>query len=200
MRPPAAPSPQPLLQLAASGSCDPNAAYDPDRPCRPTPPVSANVQLASAGGCDPNLAFDPDNPCHAPANGHATLSSFSAPPASAPRSFAYDRPPVARYRHAAAAPAGREGSHLLAMPDRDWGIQVGAFASPALAHAVAEAARSQAPGQLRAAAIALPPIANSGSVLYRARLVNLSASAAENACTNLNRRQLPCVVVEPNRS
>ncbi len=181
MRLPAVPSPQPLLRLAASGSCDPNAAYDRDRPCRPTPPVSANVQLASAGGCDPNLAFDPDNPCHPP------------------RSFADDRPPVARYRQAAAAPAGGQGSRLLSIPDRDWGIQVGAFASPALAHAVAEAARTQAPGQLRAAAIALPPIAGDGSVLYRARLVNLSASAAENACTNLNRRQLPCVVVQPNR-
>lgn len=201
-RPTAEPSPQPVLQLAASGSCDPNAAYDPDRPCRPTPPVSANVQLASAEGCDPNAAFDPDNPCHAPApvNGRAASSSYPAQPASAPRPFTGAHSPMARYRQAAAAPAGGGGSHLLAMPDRDWGIQVGAFASPALAHAVAEAARTQAPGQLRAAAVALPPIANDGSVLYRARLVHLSASAAENACTNLNRRQLPCVVVQPNRS
>ena len=87
--------------------------------------------------------------------------------------------------------------HQLAIPDREWGIQVGAFASPALARAVAEGARTEAPGQLHAAAITLPPVASGGAVLYRARLVNLSASAAANACTNLNRRQLPCVVVQP---
>ncbi len=89
---------------------------------------------------------------------------------------------------------------MLAIPDRDWAIQVGAFANPRLARAVAENARTQAPGQLRAAALALPPTPNGGSVLYRARLVNLSASAASDACWRLNQHQLPCVVVQPDRS
>ncbi|HEY2540481.1 MAG TPA: lytic transglycosylase domain-containing protein [Stellaceae bacterium] len=196
----AARPPQALIRPSASGGCDPNAAYDLDNPCRQIAPISSNIQLASAGGCDPNAAFDPDHPCRRPAS---ALADVSLPPTIAPSASAIsgaDRYPAEPVPHSARAVAISAGSHLLAMPDRDWGIQVGAFASPALAHAVAEAARSQAPGQLRAAAIALPPIANSGSVLYRARLVNLSASAAENACTNLNRRQLPCVVVEPNRS
>jgi hypothetical protein len=70
-----------------------------------------------------------------------------------------------------------------------------------LARAVAEGARTQAPDQLRSAALALQPTAPFGhSVLYRARLVHLSASAASNACTHLNRHQLPCVVVPPTRS
>ena len=43
--------------------------------------------------------------------------------------------------------------HVLAIPTRDWAIQVGAFANPALARAVAEGARAQAPDQLRSAAI-----------------------------------------------
>ena len=90
--------------------------------------------------------------------------------------------------------------HLLAIPTRDWGIQVGAFANPGLARAVAEGARAQAPDQLRTAAVALPTTPNGGSVLYRARLVNLSSSAASNACWHLNQRQLPCVVVQPSRS
>jgi hypothetical protein len=96
--------------------------------------------------------------------------------------------------------AGGTGPHLLAIPDRDWAIQVGAFANPGLARAVAEGARAEAPDQLRAAALALPPTPNAGSVLYRARLVHLSASAASDACWRLNQRQLPCVVVQPNRS
>ena len=179
----AAAPPRPLLQLAAASGCDPDAAYDPDHPCRPAPPVSPDIQLASVEDCDPNAAFDPANPCHGPA--------------AAPQTFADDRPVAARYRPA--VPAGGGGAHVLAIPERDWGIQVGAFASPALARAVAEGARTEAPGQLRAAAIALPPIADRGAMLYRARLVHLSASAAADACTNLNRRQLPCVVVQPNR-
>jgi hypothetical protein len=46
--------------------------------------------------------------------------------------------------------------------------------------------------------LALQPTAPfGGKVLYRARLAHLSASAAANACTRLNQRQLPCVVVRP---
>jgi hypothetical protein len=82
-----------------------------------------------------------------------------------------------------------------------WAIQVGAFANPGLARAVAEGARAQAPQQLRSAALALPPTAPSGgSVLYRARLVHLSADEASSACTHLNQRQLPCIVVRPSGS
>lgn len=89
---------------------------------------------------------------------------------------------------------------MLAIPNRGWAIQVGAFANPGLARAVAEGARAEAPNQLRSAALAFPPTPYGGSVLYRARLVHLSASAASDACWQLNQRQLPCVVVQPNRS
>jgi hypothetical protein len=216
----AAQPPQPaIVQQAVSGGCDLSAAYDPSRPCTTAAslpsaarggglvraPASASpaVQLASAEGCDPNAAFDPDNPCRAAASAAQTTpaSPIEARPISAPNSLAdYQPPSTARYRPVDAGASGGAGPHLLAVPDRVWAIQVGAFANPGLARAVAEAARTEAPGQLGAAAIALPSIANGGSVLYRARLVNLSASAAANACTNLNRHQLPCVVVQPNRS
>jgi len=83
----------------------------------------------------------------------------------------------------------------------DWAIQVGAFANPGLARAVAEGARAQAPDQLRSATLALQPTAPFGNtVLYRARLAHLSASAASGACARLNQRQLPCVVVRPTSS
>jgi D-alanyl-D-alanine carboxypeptidase len=200
--------PQPLPQLAAAtppsstrlptGGCEVNVAYDPTNPCRPAPSVSPNIQLASAEGCDPNAAFDPDNPCLARPEEAPPIKARLAPTLSA---LAGARPAAAaEFRPAAMGAQGDEGADRLAIPERDWGIQIGAFANPALARAVAEAARTQASGQLRAAAIALPPIASGGSTLYRARLVNLSASAAADACTNLNRRQLPCVVVRPSRS
>ena len=82
----------------------------------------------------------------------------------------------------------------------DWAIQVGAFSNPDLARAVAENARAQAPMQLRSALVSWPPTSLGGSVLYRARLINLSASAASDACSYLNQRQLPCIVVQPTGS
>ena len=124
---------------------------------------------------------------------------LSAKPVAAATSYVAYRPAPSPPSSPFAAPGGA-GSHLLAIPIRDWAIQVGAFANPALARAVAEGARAQAPDQLRSATLALPPTPFRGSVLYRARLAHLSASAASDACTHLNRRQLPCVVVQPNRS
>jgi D-alanyl-D-alanine carboxypeptidase len=199
-----------LVQQAAVQGCDMNVAYDPSRPCTSAgravtasaPPNPALVREAAAGGCDPDVAFDPDRPCDA-----ATAAPFGlSPPVGArPLPAATSFP---RYPSVTTTPnppmrlamAGGTGQHLLAIPTRDWAIQVGAFANPGLARAVAEGARAQAPDQLRSAALALPPTPNGGSVLYRARLVHLSASAASNACWRLNQRQLPCVVVQPNRS
>ena len=166
-------------QAAVVGGCDANAAYDPDHPCRPMRQAAPRIQLASAEGCGPNAAFDPDNPCRA-------------------ESSALYRP-ATPWPVPSAAAAGA-GLHVLAIPERNWAIQIGAYANPALALAVAEGARAEAPDQLRSAILSLPPAPGGGSVLYRARLVHLSASAAADACWRLNQRQLPCVVVQPNRS
>jgi D-alanyl-D-alanine carboxypeptidase len=182
--------------------CDPTGAYDPDHPCPPSPSPAPGVQLASAENCEPNPAFDPDHPCRSEASAAHRAQPFAAAarPALSPGDAANYQPTSRPRYHPAGAVPPRASAQLLAIPERNWGVQVGAFASPALARAVAEAARAQAPGQLRAATLAMPPIASGGSVLYRARLVNLSQRAAANACTNLNRRQLPCVVVQPSRS
>jgi D-alanyl-D-alanine carboxypeptidase len=186
-----APAQPAFVRQAVAAACDPNAAYDPDRPCRsPEPairvaalPQPALAQPETAVGCDPNAAFDPRRPCRAGAAGRDAV-----PPGE----------PVG-----AEAPPFRDrlaSRHLPVVPARDWAIQVGAFANPALARAVAEGARAQAPNELRAATLVLPPTPYRGSVLYRARLAHLSAKAAADACTHLNRRQLPCIVVQPNRS
>jgi D-alanyl-D-alanine carboxypeptidase len=184
------------VQQGVSVGCD----VDPDNPAQPCrPPRPARVQLASAEGCDLNAALDPGDPCRAVLSAVAAAPTVPRP-AVAPASSGGRA--SARVRYAGVpigTAAGDEGAQVLALPERNWAIQVGAFANPALARAVAEAARAEAPGQLRGAAVGLPPISDGGAVLYRARLVNLSASGAANACTNLNRRQLPCVVVQPHR-
>jgi D-alanyl-D-alanine carboxypeptidase len=195
----AQPSQQASIQRGAADGCGSNAGYDPDHPCTPAQQAPPRIQLASADNCDPNAAFDPDRPCRsASAISRTSPSPVTAEPVSAVNS--YQPAPPLRNRQIASAEPGGAGPHLLAIPNRDWAIQVGAFANPALARAVAEGARAEAPDQLRSAALALPPTPGGGSVLYRARLAHLSASAASDACWQLNQRQLPCVVVEPNRS
>ena len=191
-------APEAEVRQVGAGGCDLNAAYDPAHPCTSSGelaavsyrapvqyPAPARVQLASAANCDPNAAFNPEKPCHGAA---VALPSTRSAPVSAALHQPTKVPPRALPAHGA-EPAG------------GWAIQVGAFANPGLARTVAEGARAQAPHELHSAALALQPTAPfGGKVLYRARLAHLSASEASNACARLNHRQLPCVVVPPNRS
>jgi hypothetical protein len=195
-------APEAVVRQVGAGGCDLDAAYDPAHPCTSSAQSAAvsstasvqrapaaGVQLASAANCDPNAAFNPARPCH----GETVASTVVLPPARG-------RPPSAAI-HQPATPSPRALPSRPTEPGGGWAIQVGAFASPGLARTVAEGARAQAPDQLRSAALALQPTAPFGSkVLYRARLAHLSASAASSACARLNHRQLPCVVVPPNRS
>jgi D-alanyl-D-alanine carboxypeptidase len=193
----AAPS---VTSLAAG--CDANAAYDPDRPCAPLEQAAAApIQLAAAQGCDPDAAYDPDRPCQPARTLGATPAPATTPVVTASALYQPAAMPLP-VRPAPAPPAAAWAAPLpAAAAGGVWAIQVGAFANPGLARAVAEGARAEAPEQLRSASIALPATTPfGGSVLYRARLVHLSASAASGACQHLNQRQLPCVVVQPTGS
>jgi D-alanyl-D-alanine carboxypeptidase len=195
-------APEAVVRQVGVGGCDLDAAYDPAHPCTSSAQSAAassaasvqraptaGLQLASAANCDPNAAFSPTRPCHAT----TVASAVVLPPARARA--------VSAGFHQPTTPSPRALPGRSAEAGGGWAIQVGAFATPSLARTVAEGARAQAPDQLRSAALALQPTAPFGSkVLYRARLAHLSASAASSACARLNHRQLPCVVVPPNRS
>jgi len=195
----------PTVASLAAG-CDLNAAYNPNRPCTSLERAAAEPALIQTpavpqlgtNGCDLNAAYDPSRPC-------TSLTQTAAVPplnreASLPRpspAAAASSAPAAVLRQPA-APLPRQKPVFASEAHGDWAIQVGAFANPGLARAVAEGARAQAPDQLRSATLALQPTAPFGNtVLYRARLAHLSASAASGACARLNQRQLPCVIVRP---
>ena len=195
----------PTVASLAAG-CDLNAAYNPNRPCtsleraaaEPALIQTAAVPQLGTNGCDLNAAYDPSRPC-------TSLTQTAAVPpltreASLPRpspAAAASSAPAAVLRQPA-EPLPRQKPVFASEAHGDWAIQVGAFANPGLARAVAEGARAQAPDQLRSATLALQPTAPFGNtVLYRARLAHLSASAASGACARLNQRQLPCVIVRP---
>jgi D-alanyl-D-alanine carboxypeptidase len=185
-------SDQAVSQSASAGSCDADMAYDPDSPC--TPQAQSGTAQASAGTCDTDAAYDPNSPCTPAAQAAPVQEAAAAPaasglyqPATVSAAEAVPQPAPAP-----SAPAAMAGS---------WGIQVGAFTSPVLARAVAESAQAELPGDLGNAAIKLPPMSPFGGlVLYRARLVDLSVTAALNACSALNHRQLPCIVLRSSGS
>jgi hypothetical protein len=81
-------------------------------------------------------------------------------------------------------------------PASGWGIQVGAFPDPATSRAAIATAQSRA-GLLRSAQAAIIPVQR-GTLLYRARLLGLSADGALSACSALQREGMECLTVPPS--
>jgi len=92
-------TPDPVPQAYATApiaGCwrDPDAAYDPDAPCRSAPPAPARVAVAyqppvpaapnPACWHDPNAAYDPDSPCQSPPPAPPVQVTQAAPPPAAP--------------------------------------------------------------------------------------------------------------------
>jgi hypothetical protein len=174
-------------QTTASG-CDPDAAYDPARPCtsyaQPAPAVAAVPSVAAASDCDPDAAYDPARPC-LPVQ-VAALPVVSEPPPAPPvqQSFLGTRSATTRVN----APGG------IGV----WAVQVGAFSNSVTARLAAENAQRLAPEQLAAARRIITPTAPFGTtVLYRARLAGLSPDAASGACARLSGSGVSCMVLRP---
>jgi D-alanyl-D-alanine carboxypeptidase len=194
-----------LAPQSGTNGCDLNAAYDPNHPCTSLPQTAAVLRsgVAPPAPTQQIAAVSRPAPLQPPAQQVAAaspkpaLSNFLMASASA-QPLPAEKPAPPQQRTSRPSASGGGSPHSPAPSGGDWAIQVGAFANPDLARAVAEGARAQAPDQLRSAALALQPTAPfGGKVLYRARFAHLSAAAAANACTRLNQRQLPCVVVRP---
>ncbi len=190
---------------------DPDAAYDPAAPCRSAPPapevprasfrqapvfaqapaprVYAAAQPRPAH-CwqDPDAAYDPAAPCRA------------APRAAAPAPVRVAMTSPASYRFPGNLSIARaQGAPIRpAMATGRWAIQVGAFATPEQARRTAESVRSLAPGELGGAQAVLGTTAPfGGQVMYRARLLGLSAQNAAAACRDLRAQSQSCVAVAP---
>jgi hypothetical protein len=189
------PTPPPVPRAYASiptARCwqDPDAAYDPDAPCRSAPPPVLRVAASiPARQCwhDPDAAYDPDGPCRsAPPTVAPPATQFRDRPAPPPPSF----PPAFLLASTASA------RPMLATGR--WGIQVGAFTSPELARLTAESVRSLAPRELGGAQAVLGTTSPfGGRTLYRARLLGLSPQAASTACRELSAQSQACVTVAP---
>jgi len=215
----AAPPAQHAASAVAHCWHDPDAAYDPDAPCQTPPPVTIAAAAPPAprpqqgAHCwhDPNAAFDPDAPCRAPPTEVA-----EAPP---PRQFAPaggtvpgqslwasrlavqppPTPAVAHHNFASYLVPSAAAAELPPMRATGaWAIQVGAFENLGQAREMAETARRLDPVELRSARASLGATSPfGGHVLYRARLVGLSAQDAARACSLLAMHSQTCVTVPP---
>ncbi len=199
---PCVPAPQPVapapVQVAStsSGACDPDAAYNPSQPCTPAPqpaaPVPVQVVPTTSAACDPDAAYDPSRPC-------TPLPRPAAPAPYATESLLYQPrlaqpPPHGQAVHQLPGPA------LAAnVQTGGWAIQVGAFMTPSAAHSAAANTRRALPGLLSPARIEVSTTEPFGSqVLFRARLTNLTADGAVDACSRLAEARMPCLIVRPS--
>jgi cell division septation protein DedD len=187
-----------IVASASAGTCDPDNAYDPDDPC------------SASGSCDADTAYNPDSPC-TPAQAPQiqppqveTAEVQPAPAAAQPDcgSSAVFNPACPASVIASvesAPPPSQPASYRPAATPQNWGIQVGAFENAGLAQTVAQNALNQLASVAANATVAVSPTTPfGGNILYQARLIHLSAQQAVQACSALNQRQLPCVVVQPS--
>jgi len=186
-----------IVASASAGTCDPDNAYDPDDPC------------SASGSCDADTAYDPDSPC-TPAQTPPVQTAQAEPAPTAPPASQPDCGSSAVFNPAcpasviasveSAPPPPSQAAYQPPAPSspENWGIQVGAFTNADLARNVAQNARNQLSSVAADAAVSVSATTPfGGNILYQARLIHLSAQAAVQACSALNHRQLPCVVVRP---
>jgi D-alanyl-D-alanine carboxypeptidase len=76
-------------------------------------------------------------------------------------------------------------------------IQIGAYSSAAEAKLALAATRHRATDLLAGATLATSPIQKGNRRLYRARFAGFSAPVAANTCLELRRRQIDCLVLQP---
>ena len=180
---------------APSARCwqDPDAAYDPDAPCRTAPPV-----VAAAVEAPP-----PATPSAGPVGSVLVADSVPAPipwgeaaRISRPQQDFRPAPEPARYARTYVPSAA--ATVRPAMSIGRWAIQVGAYPNPDQARRTAESVRSLAPRQLGGAQAVLGRTAPFGGVtLYRARLTGLSIREATAACSLLSAQAQACVTIPP---
>ncbi len=189
----AQPQPRPAAPMQVAAQLPPPVAWGQGDAAPVTRQTYARPQpQAAPGACwhDPDAAYDPDAPCQTQAP--PAMQVAQAPAPSAP-------PPVTPHRSLGnlLIPSASAATLRPTMAGA-WAIQVGAFADPAQARHVADSVRFYAPRQLASARVVLGPTAPfGGQVLYRARLLGLSAESAARACGALSAHGQVCVTVPP---
>ncbi len=117
-------------------------------------------------------------------------------------------PVKAAIEKAAAAPVVVQEAKVEPLPHQstawaqdgtEWAIQVGAYGDIAPARAAVKKAVSRIPELNERTHISIAPYRAGDHIMYRARLIGLSGDSAKQACKRLERGQIPCIAIAPDR-
>ncbi|MDP6952177.1 MAG: D-alanyl-D-alanine carboxypeptidase family protein [Alphaproteobacteria bacterium] len=86
---------------------------------------------------------------------------------------------------------------VLFSPGRDWAIQVGAFSRRDAAERALDAAATVVPTLRLDSGRHIVPVEDNQGTLYRARHQGLTKEEAQEACSSLWARNLPCIIAQP---
>lgn len=169
-------------------------------PTAATAPVVAPKAKTDTSATPAVAAGGPKSTSPTPKNAAATPATETSPASPAPATAKPPVPATTPADHAgAAAPVPVAGAKPApAKPARgEWAVQVGLFRDESVARKRAEEARDRMPTHLRGADLV---VAGSGDGVHLAsRLTKLSEQDAREACTQLQRGSVPCVVIPPGR-
>ncbi len=111
--------------------------------------------------------------------------------ASAPASLPKKIVEPAATTKMAQAESRAETKKMVLPKNKNWEIQIGSYHAHDRAQAQAQAATRWIPGS----AVVITEVEVSKRKLYRARLVGLQENQARNACQNLSRQKMECLVI-----
>jgi D-alanyl-D-alanine carboxypeptidase len=212
-----APAPQVVASVAAPAASKPAAAVKPApvaaAPAAPasaaapapvaTPPAPKPVAIVEAPEPESARPASASGPAEAPLATRPAPAAPPAPQASRPASVPAASPAPAA--NPAPAEASSQPSPETVPAETvttnngggDWSVQVGLFRDATVARRRGEEARNRMPLQLRGADLVVGRAVD--GVHVTSRISRLSEADARAACTELQRGQVPCVVVPPGR-
>ena len=116
------------------------------------------------------------------------------PPAAEPVQYA--RPiPERKPDPSVSEPARPAIVSALYQKPEEWAIQVGAYGNIEPARRALRKAIGRIPDLTKNTRISISPYNTGDTLMYRARLIGLSDTAAKSACRRLERRNIPCVAI-----
>jgi len=182
----------------AAATAAPQVAAASSAPALETPPVEASAAEASASQAPVQAPAVTLAAVLAELASRAEALTASASTAPTPTALAPAAvPPVPTLRPTLVADAEDEIVVPLASSgNRLWGIQVGAYSHYGPARLAAEKAQANLSMAFSETQVAVDEGDSHGNKLYRARLLGLAESEANNACRQLHARQLSCLVVQ----
>ncbi len=181
---PTAPAQDPLAPLVAAALAP--ADGDP-MPLVPTAYTAAGTRPAAAAPAAPVAVGSADAPLSPAAAEAAAILGLAAPSGT---------------RHVAAVAAGAAQATAPAVgapigSGGDWGIQVGAFATPSGSQQALMSAARAVPDLLGGTTPRIVPVDTDQGQLFRARLFGLDQAAAALACQALTSQGRDCFAVAP---